>query len=118
MGCRYKDECPSYSGWCTGPKQDFSKCVQFLISAYENEKKRHTGLRKCQVNLGGDLKTDGYFIMWEQYSRPQAASTWPGGGRPAGIYSQVYGIVETDKGVMRIDPEDIIFYDKEGGDRN
>lgn len=40
MSCRYKDQCPSYSGWCNGPKQDFSKCVEFLITAYENEKKR------------------------------------------------------------------------------
>jgi predicted RNA-binding Zn-ribbon protein involved in translation (DUF1610 family) len=40
MSCRYKNECPSYSGWCEGPKQDFSKCVQFLIPAYENIKKQ------------------------------------------------------------------------------
>lgn len=40
MSCRYKNECPSYSGWCDGPKQDFSKCVEFLINAYENEKAR------------------------------------------------------------------------------
>ena len=38
MSCRYKEECPSYSGWCEGPKQDFSRCVEFLITAYENEK--------------------------------------------------------------------------------
>lgn len=40
MGCRYKNECPSFTGWCEGPKQDFSKCVQFLITAYENTKKQ------------------------------------------------------------------------------
>lgn len=40
MSCQYKDQCPSYSGWCNRPKQDFSKCVEFLITAYENEKKR------------------------------------------------------------------------------
>ena len=40
MSCRYKNECPSYSGWCDGPKQDFSRCVEFLITAYENEKAR------------------------------------------------------------------------------
>lgn len=38
MSCRYKDICPSYSGWCEGPKQDFSNCVSFLITAYENTK--------------------------------------------------------------------------------
>lgn len=42
MSCQYKDQCPSYSGWCDGPKQDFSKCVEFLVTAYENEKKRMT----------------------------------------------------------------------------
>lgn len=40
MSCQYKDQCPSYSGWCEGPKQDFSRCVEFLITAYENEKNR------------------------------------------------------------------------------
>lgn len=40
MSCQYKDECPSCSGWCEGPKQDFSKCVQFLITAVENERTR------------------------------------------------------------------------------
>lgn len=50
MSCRYKDECPSYSGWCKGPKQDFSRCVEFLITAYENEKQRNEGnLRPCKV---------------------------------------------------------------------
>lgn len=35
MSCKYKSECPSASGWCEGPKQDFSRCVAFLVSAYE-----------------------------------------------------------------------------------
>lgn len=34
MSCKFKNECPSYSGWCEGRKQDFSKCVQFIIGAY------------------------------------------------------------------------------------
>lgn len=38
MPCQYKDRCPSYSGWCEGPKQDFSRCVEFLIVAYEHDK--------------------------------------------------------------------------------
>ncbi len=37
MSCRYKNKCPSYTGWCEDPKQDFSKCVPFLITAYENK---------------------------------------------------------------------------------
>lgn len=40
MSCSYKNECPSYSGWCEGPRQDFSMCVQFLVNAYEREKAR------------------------------------------------------------------------------
>ena len=46
MACRYKYECPSYTGWCEGPKQDFSKCVQFLITAYEREKRDGEALLK------------------------------------------------------------------------
>lgn len=56
MSCQYKDQCPSYSGWCDGPKQDFSKCVEFLVTAYENEKKRMTpneyqklAMRTCSI---------------------------------------------------------------------
>ena len=48
MSCRYKDECPSYSGWCDGPKQDFSKCISFLITAYENEKAKSTKSGKAE----------------------------------------------------------------------
>lgn len=40
MSCKYKDKCPSYSGWCNGPKQDFYRCVEFLITAYENERSK------------------------------------------------------------------------------
>jgi hypothetical protein len=38
MSCRYKNQCPSYSGWGEGPKQDFSRCVEFLVTAYEHDK--------------------------------------------------------------------------------
>lgn len=46
MSCMYKDQCPSYSGWCEGPKQDFSRCVEFLVTAYENEKKQSKSVEK------------------------------------------------------------------------
>lgn len=42
MSCKYKNDYPSYDGWCEGPKQDFSKCVSFLVTAYENEKKHNS----------------------------------------------------------------------------
>lgn len=48
MSCRYKEECPSYSGWCERPKQDFSKCVEFLITTYETEKRK-----KASVEIEG-----------------------------------------------------------------
>lgn len=38
LSCQFKNERPSYSGWCEGPKQDFSKCVEFLVSAYNHLK--------------------------------------------------------------------------------
>lgn len=40
MSCKYKGECPSYSGWCEGLKQDFSRCIPFLITAYDNAKEK------------------------------------------------------------------------------
>lgn len=55
MSCQYKDQCPSYSGWCNGPKQDFSKCVEFLITAYENEKKRM--IAEACTALGWNMET-------------------------------------------------------------
>ena len=33
MGCKYKSDCPSRSGWCEGPQQYYERCVPFLISA-------------------------------------------------------------------------------------
>lgn len=108
MSCKYKEECPSYSGWCEGPKQDFSRCVEFLITAYENEKhKKVTVGRPCKI---GDRT--GYFHMWEQYSKPLAASLLVG-GEPAGVFSQIFGIVEFEDGtVERVHPTGIQFCDK------
>lgn len=33
VSCQFKNECPSATGWCEGPKQDFSRCIPFLVSA-------------------------------------------------------------------------------------
>lgn len=33
MSCKYREECPSRTGWCEGPKQDFEKCIPFLIAS-------------------------------------------------------------------------------------
>lgn len=64
-------------------------------------------MRECMVK--GEK---GYFHMWEQYSKPLAASPLIG-GEPAGVYSQVFGIVEFKDGVRRVEPYQIKFIDTE-----
>lgn len=63
--------------------------------------------RLCQV--GGKL---GYFHAWEHYSKPLEASPLIGGA-PAGVFSNMFGIVEFSDGVRRVDPSKIVFCDKD-----
>ena len=63
--------------------------------------------RLCTVNG----KT-GYFHTWEHYSKPLPASPLVG-GEPAGLFSQIFGIVEFKDGVRRVDPTAIIFCDEQ-----
>lgn len=63
--------------------------------------------RACTVN--GE---NGYFHLWEQYSQPVGESPLIG-GPPAGVISQVFGIVEFEDGVRRVQPYDIKFCDDE-----
>ena len=65
--------------------------------------------RMCTVN-----EEIGMFHCWEYYSKPLPASPLMG-GEPAGVFSQVFGIVEFPYGVMRVDPTNIKFID-EGND--
>lgn len=46
MSCKYKSKCPSYSGWCEGPKQDFSRCVEFLVTRCDTLEKELLLLRE------------------------------------------------------------------------
>lgn len=46
MSCQYKDECPSYSGWCEGPKGDFSRCIPFIINAVKGARQENVTLRQ------------------------------------------------------------------------
>ena len=62
--------------------------------------------RLCKVD--GEL---GYFHTWEQYSQPIGASPMIG-GPPAGVFSCLYGIVEFEDGVRRVDPTCIKFCDE------
>ena len=63
--------------------------------------------RLCTVN--GEV---GYFHTWEQYSKPLEASPLVGGA-PAGIFSKIFGIVEFEDGIRRVDPTGIKFCDEE-----
>lgn len=63
-------------------------------------------LRLCKVG-----ETLGYFHCWEQYGDVIC----PGiavGSHPGGQYSRVFGIVEFDDRVMRIEPSKIQFIDE------
>ena len=63
-------------------------------------------LRLCKVN--NEL---GYFHCWEQYADVIA----PGitiGSHPGGQYSRVFGIVEFDDRIERVDPSEIQFIDE------
>ena len=66
--------------------------------------------RLCKVD--GEL---GYFHTWEQYSRPIGASPMVGGA-PAGVFSCLYGIVEFEDRIQRVDPSKIQFCDEVGGE--
>lgn len=63
--------------------------------------------RLCKVE--GKL---GYFHTWEHYSRPVEASPLVGGA-PAGVISQLFGIVEFTDGVKRVEPYMIHFCDEQ-----
>ena len=54
----------------------------------------------------------GHFHMREQYSMPVQASILKGGS-PGEVVSRVYGIVEFDDSVRRVEPTAIIFCDKD-----
>ena len=58
----------------------------------------------------------GYFHTWEHYSKPLPASPLVG-GEPAGLFSQIFGIIEFKDGVRRVDPTAIIFCDEENAMR-
>lgn len=63
--------------------------------------------RLCTVN--GET---GYFHTWEHYSKPLEASPMIG-GHPGGVFSKIFGIVEFEDGIRRVDPNEIKFCDEE-----
>lgn len=63
--------------------------------------------RLCKVK-----EEHGYFHAWENYSKPLSASPMIG-GEPAGVFIKIFGIVEFEDGVRRVDPTEIKFCDEE-----
>lgn len=63
--------------------------------------------RQCEVR--GRI---GYFHYWEQFSIPVGESIVIG-GPPAGVIAQVFGIVEFEDGVERVEPNLIKFLDRD-----
>ena len=64
MSCRYKNECPSYSGWCEAPKQTFERCLPFLVTAIENARKERDAALK---DLFGDCNSCAMFNECKNY---------------------------------------------------
>lgn len=62
MGCKYKSDCPSSSGWCEGPQQHYERCVPFLISAI-NRCIHESSAQKAEVE------------HWKLEAQKQAAET-------------------------------------------
>lgn len=74
------------------------------MASWDITVKKELRLRK----VGGEF---GYFHCWEQYSDV----IFPGltvCSNPGGQYSRVFGIVEFDDRVMRIEPSKIKFVDE------
>lgn len=46
IGCKFKDRCPSYSGWCEGINYPDERCFSYILSDYENEKKKTEDLEQ------------------------------------------------------------------------
>lgn len=53
----------------------------------------------------------GYLLIWEHYAKTIEASPFCGGA-PAGQFSQLFGIVQFEDRVRRVDPTDIVFFDE------
>lgn len=55
MGCKFKDRCPSYSGWCEGIDEPNVDCISDILAVYENEKKRTKDLEWIYHHLCVDV---------------------------------------------------------------
>lgn len=53
----------------------------------------------------------GYFLAWEHYSDIIPPSLLQG-GHSGGVFSRLYGIIEFDTGIERVDPIDVKFCDQ------
>lgn len=66
---------------------------------------------KCELRLCEVDGKIGYFHTWEHWSNVVDASPLRG-GHPGGQVGQVYGIVEFQDGIRRVDPYRIKFCDE------
>lgn len=66
---------------------------------------------KCELRLCEVDGKIGYFHTWEHWSNVVDASPLRG-GHPGGQVGQVYGIVEFQDGIRRVDPVKIKFCDE------
>ena len=57
--CKYYDTCPSCSGWCNN-SQPSEKCVEFILTAYEQKSKIIDEIIEAWNN---DNYDEGDFIM-------------------------------------------------------
>ena len=92
------------------------RMLKGLILPYRGESNQINGGSNMDVNICQETRLCkvgdeyGYFHTWEHYSKPLPASPLVG-GEPAGVFSQVFGIVEFHDGVRRVDPTQIKFHD-------
>ena len=64
MACKYRDQCPSRTGWCDGKAGPDGECVGFILTAYNREHPRvlylcdHRACERCHTAPGGDGPDD------------------------------------------------------------
>ena len=103
-----------------GTQEEATRLTQALIAATIFGDKHGQENGGVRMNMTVEWNTrlctvkgeTGYFHTWEHYSKPLPASPLVG-GEPAGLFSQIFGIVEFKDGVRRVDPTTIIFCDEE-----
>lgn len=45
--CKYKERCPSATGWCKSKETVTDECMEFILNAIDNKEKEIKGLKEC-----------------------------------------------------------------------